>query len=111
MLVLVLGSVPALGYCSCYPWTLPLSLLLLRCSALLTPSPYHPHPPVPQEVFPCAVFCERRNYDLKDIVKFANNREFSDLIVFNEDKNKINGMLLVHLPDGPTVRCWWWWRW
>lgn len=24
--------------------------------------------------------------------------------VFNEDRKQINGLLLVHLPDGPTAR-------
>lgn len=50
------------------------------------------------------MFAERRNYDVKDICKYADNREFSDVLIFNEDKKKINGLVHVHLPDGPTVR-------
>ncbi|CAG9462200.1 unnamed protein product [Pedinophyceae sp. YPF-701] len=56
------------------------------------------------ELLPCATFCERRGYDLKDIVKFANNRNFSDIIVFHEDRKKMQAMNLIHLPDGPTAR-------
>lgn len=31
-------------------------------------------------------------------------RDFTDLLVFNEDRKSINGMLLVHLPEGPTAQ-------
>lgn len=36
-------------------------------------------------------------------MKYASNREFTDVMVFNEDRKHINGMLLIHLPDGPTA--------
>ena len=44
-----------------------------------------------------------QGYALKKIVKYASNREFTDLLVFNEDRKKVNGLLHVHLPDGPTA--------
>ena len=40
---------------------------------------------------------------LKKIVKYAAAKGFTDLAVFNEDRKKINGLLLVHLPLGPTA--------
>jgi len=56
------------------------------------------------EVLPCATFCERRGYELKKIVEYANNKEFSDILVFNEDRKKVDAMMHIHLPDGPTAR-------
>lgn len=46
---------------------------------------------------------EMQGYALKKIVKYASNRDFTDLLVFNEDRKKVNGALLVHLPGGPTA--------
>lgn len=44
-----------------------------------------------------------QGYALKKICEYASNRGFTDVIVFNEDRKSINGMLLVHLPGGPTA--------
>lgn len=55
-------------------------------------------------VLPCATYYERQGFPLKKIVQYASNRDFTDLVVFNEDRKQINGLLLVHLPDGPTAR-------
>lgn len=40
---------------------------------------------------------------MKQIIKYATNRDFTDVLVFNEDRKSINGMLMVHLPGGPTA--------
>eukprot|EP00873_Tetraselmis_striata_P029893 jgi/Tetstr1/450157/TSEL_037199.t1 len=45
--------------------------------------------------FPLAEYYKRGGYQVKQIVKFASNRDYSDVV--------INGMLVVHLPDGPTA--------
>lgn len=55
------------------------------------------------EVFPQATFYKRQGFALKKIIEYASNRGFTDLVVFNEDRKEINGMLVVHLPDGPTA--------
>jgi len=55
------------------------------------------------QIFPNIHFYKRREFDLQDIVKFANNKEFTDLIVINENRKKPNALLLVHLPEGPTA--------
>lgn len=44
-----------------------------------------------------------QGFPLQKIAKYAANREFTDLMVFNEDRKSINGLLLIHLPDGPTA--------
>ncbi|VEU22840.1 DEKNAAC103928 [Brettanomyces naardenensis] len=55
------------------------------------------------EIFPNATFIKRqRQYSMKDMAKYCANREFSHLIVVNEDKKEVNGMTIIHLPEGPT---------
>lgn len=61
-------------------------------------------PPNLQEVLPHAEYYKRGGFPLKKIISWAANREYTDVMVFNEDNKTINGMLLVHLPDGPTAR-------
>lgn len=55
------------------------------------------------EVLPCATYYKRKGYPIKKIAEYASNRDFTDVMVFNEDRKNINGLLLVHLPDGPTA--------
>jgi ribosome production factor 1 len=52
---------------------------------------------------PNAEVRDRRKVDLKKIVAQATERDFSDMIVVNEDRKEPNGLLLVHLPNGPTA--------
>lgn len=40
---------------------------------------------------------------LKKIVKYAAGRGFTDVAVFNENQKHVNGVLLIHLPAGPTA--------
>ena len=42
-----------------------------------------------QEVLPHAEYYKRSGFPLKKIVKFASNRDFTDLIVFNEDNRQV----------------------
>ncbi|CAL5229421.1 g12743 [Coccomyxa viridis] len=55
------------------------------------------------EVLPCAQFFKRQGTPIKKIVKYATARGFTDVMVFNENKKHINGLLLIHLPAGPTA--------
>jgi ribosome production factor 1 len=54
-------------------------------------------------VIPNSTFYARRSYSLKAIVGYAKNKGFTHLIVINEDNQKLNGLLLIHLPNGPTA--------
>ncbi|KAL6050011.1 Ribosome production factor 1 [Balamuthia mandrillaris] len=54
-------------------------------------------------VLPEAHFYKRGTYEIKQIVEFAKRRDFTDLIVINENSKKMNALLLVHLPEGPTA--------
>lgn len=47
--------------------------------------------------------CVLQGFSLRKIVKYATNKGFTGIVVFNEDRKKVNGMLLIHLPDGPTA--------
>jgi ribosome production factor 1 len=59
-------------------------------------------------VIPNAYYYARRSYHVKEMVKYATTRGFTDLLIFNENKtfskgSKVNGLLHVHLPEGPSV--------
>ena len=55
------------------------------------------------EIIPNSSFVKRqRKYTIKDMAEYCSNRDFTDLIVINEDKKVVNGMTFVHLPEGPT---------
>lgn len=45
----------------------------------------------------------RRGTDVKKIVVQAVEREYTDMLVVNEDRKLPNGLLVVHLPEGPTA--------
>jgi len=54
-------------------------------------------------VFPNASFYKRGAFRLQDIVKWADSKNFTDVIVINENRKIPNALLLVHLPNGPTA--------
>jgi ribosome production factor 1 len=41
-------------------------------------------------------------FSLREISKFANNREYTSVILLKEDAKRPTGLTIVHLPDGPT---------
>jgi len=45
----------------------------------------------------------RRHARVKNLVKKAVDLGYSDMIVVNEDRKEPNGLLLIHLPNGPTA--------
>lgn len=42
-------------------------------------------------------------YSVREICKFASNREYTAVLVLNEDQKKPNRLTIVHLPHGPTL--------
>lgn len=45
----------------------------------------------------------RRNCSVKGTMKAAHERGYTHLLVVNQDGRKPNGILMIHLPDGPTA--------
>lgn len=54
-------------------------------------------------MFPNAVFYKRQGYPIKKIIEYATARDFTDVVVVNEDRRTINSLVVSHLPDGPTA--------
>ncbi|KAJ0116301.1 brix domain containing protein [Diaporthe amygdali] len=42
-------------------------------------------------------------YSVREICKYASNREYTAVLVLNEDQKKPNRLTIVHLPQGPTL--------
>jgi ribosome production factor 1 len=55
------------------------------------------------QVFPSAQYYKRAGFPLKKICQYATARGFTDVLVANEDRKSVNGLLLIHLPGGPTA--------
>lgn len=60
------------------------------------------------DFFPNSVYIRRNahryshKFSIREIAKFASNRNFTALVVVNEDQKRISGLTIIHLPGGPT---------
>lgn len=54
-------------------------------------------------IIPNSIAKYRSRMSVKKMVKAAIAKNFSDIIIINEDQKQPNGLLLIHLPDGPTA--------
>ncbi|XP_038711704.1 ribosome production factor 1-like isoform X2 [Tripterygium wilfordii] len=54
-------------------------------------------------VVPNAHYYKRGTYDLKKIVGYANNKDFSAVIVVHTNRTEPDALLVIGLPNGPTV--------
>lgn len=55
------------------------------------------------KIIPNCMRIGRKGASIKSIVKDAIQKKFTDIIVINEDRFEPNGLLLIHLPEGPTA--------
>jgi len=55
------------------------------------------------DVVPNAKYYYRKGLPLKKIIKQCESNGYTELIVINEDRRVPNGLILCHLPDGPTA--------
>ncbi|KQK19951.1 ribosome production factor 1 [Brachypodium distachyon] len=55
------------------------------------------------EVIPDAQYVNRGTYDLKKIVEYANNRDFTSVMVVHTNRREPDALLIINLPDGPTA--------
>ncbi|EGV61493.1 Ribosome production factor 1 [Yamadazyma tenuis] len=55
------------------------------------------------DFLPDVTFVKRKpQFSINDMVKFCNNREYTDLVILNEFNKKVTGLTFIHLPEGPT---------
>ena len=55
------------------------------------------------EILPNVTFVKRKfGYKLKEISDICIKRNFTDIVIINEDKKKVTGLTFIHLPAGPT---------
>ncbi|KAJ5232015.1 hypothetical protein N7468_004971 [Penicillium chermesinum] len=62
-------------------------------------STLHKEADILTDLFPNSVYIRRTAHPIS---KFASNRNFTALIVLQEDQKKPSGLTVVHLPHGPT---------
>ncbi|KAH6694015.1 brix domain-containing protein [Plectosphaerella plurivora] len=59
-------------------------------------------------IFPNSNYVRRSNhhyghkYSLREISRFAANRDYTAVVMLREDQKKVTGLTIVHLPSGPT---------
>ncbi|KAA8516234.1 hypothetical protein F0562_019413 [Nyssa sinensis] len=54
-------------------------------------------------VIPNAHYYKRGTYDLKNIVEYAKNKDFTSIIVVHSNRREPDAILIIGLPDGPTA--------
>jgi U3 small nucleolar ribonucleoprotein protein IMP4 len=54
-------------------------------------------------ILPNSVRVNRGNTVIKDLVKISQENEFSDLIILHESRGVPDGMIISHMPHGPTT--------
>lgn len=54
-------------------------------------------------IFPNSYKLNRGNLVLKELVEIAKEKEFTDIILLHENKGQPDGMIISHLPFGPTI--------
>ena len=54
-------------------------------------------------IFPNSECIPRKTASLKSIIKGAIERGYTDIVVINEDRKKTTGLVVCHLPNGPTA--------
>ena len=54
-------------------------------------------------IIPNSIRVNRGNIVLKDIIKACKQNDFSDLIILHENRGNPDGMIISHMPNGPSV--------
>jgi len=55
------------------------------------------------KIIPGARYFKRNHYELRKIIQYCNERKLTDVLVVNEDRDEVNGLIHCHLPRGPTA--------
>ncbi|KAI9924379.1 hypothetical protein ASPWEDRAFT_99786 [Aspergillus wentii DTO 134E9] len=73
-------------------------------------STLHDQAQVLTNFFPNSVYIRRtahryaHKFSLREISSFAANRNYTTLVVLNEDQKRPTGLTIIHLPTGPTFQ-------
>lgn len=54
-------------------------------------------------ILPNSQRLNRGNYILKDLVEVCKSNDITDLVIFNETRGEPDGMIVSHMPHGPTA--------
>lgn len=54
-------------------------------------------------IFSNAIFVPRRNYTLEEVTQYSINRDYTDLILVNDNRDTVTDVIISHLPKGPTA--------
>lgn len=54
-------------------------------------------------VIPNTFYYPRRDFAFKKICEYAANRDFTDVMLFHENRKVVQGVYMCHLPKGPTA--------
>lgn len=54
-------------------------------------------------IFPNSIRINRGAYVIKDLVEITQAKSFTDLIILHEHRGEPDGMIISHLPLGPTI--------
>lgn len=54
-------------------------------------------------IFPSAIRMNRGGYVLNELTEMAQKREVTDLVIIHEHRGVPDGMIISHLPVGPTI--------
>uniref|UniRef100_A0A1B6EXZ7 Brix domain-containing protein n=1 Tax=Cuerna arida TaxID=1464854 RepID=A0A1B6EXZ7_9HEMI len=54
-------------------------------------------------VIPNSLTRYRQRCSIKKIIKDASAKNFTDIVIINENQKQPNGLVVVHLPNGPTA--------
>lgn len=55
------------------------------------------------QIIPNSLATTRHRSSVKKICASAEREGYTDVLIFNENRKKVNGLLLIHLPNGPTA--------
>lgn len=54
-------------------------------------------------IFPNSIARYRNRSGVKKIVKSAISQDYTDVVIINENRKEPEGLLIIHLPNGPTA--------
>ncbi|KAJ1394286.1 anticodon-binding protein [Ochromonadaceae sp. CCMP2298] len=55
------------------------------------------------QMIPNAFYYPRGHHMVKDLCRYATNKKFTHLVILTEKQKVCNGLLITHLPTGPTA--------